>query len=122
MSDVMLFGVLRMPYELAMSTELSRKQFYDRAKYAADRIAADADHIGELESNNAAMETKYGMMKAALETEVRQLKRKLAEAERHRTELSGILRAVHEAEFGYGQWPSEQVISEAIAAAPEKPL
>ena len=39
MSDTMLLGVLRMPYELAMSTELSRRQFYERALEAADRIA-----------------------------------------------------------------------------------
>jgi hypothetical protein len=40
MSDVMLFGVLRMPYELAMGDELSRRQFYGRAQEAADRIEA----------------------------------------------------------------------------------
>lgn len=38
MSDVMLFGVLRMPLELAMSSELSRLQFWQRAQEAADRI------------------------------------------------------------------------------------
>ena len=38
MSDVMLFGVLRMPYELAMGDELSRRQFHDRAQEALDRI------------------------------------------------------------------------------------
>lgn len=44
MSDVMLLGVLRMPYELAMHDELSRRQFYERAQEAADRIeAADSD-------------------------------------------------------------------------------
>jgi len=34
----MLFGVLRMPLEMAMSTELSRMQFHGRAREAADRI------------------------------------------------------------------------------------
>ena len=38
MSDVMLFGVLRMPYEMAMSGEIARRQFYGRAQEAADRI------------------------------------------------------------------------------------
>ena len=38
MSDVMLFGVLRMPYEMAMSSELSRRQFYERAQEAANRL------------------------------------------------------------------------------------
>jgi len=40
MSDTMLFGVLRMPYELAMSTELSRRQFHDRAQQACDALEA----------------------------------------------------------------------------------
>ena len=40
MSDVMLFGVLRMPYELAMGDELSQRQFYDRAQQAAQEIEA----------------------------------------------------------------------------------
>lgn len=38
MSDVMLFGVLRMPYEMAMGDELSRRQFYSRVQEAADRL------------------------------------------------------------------------------------
>lgn len=38
MSDIMLQGVLRMPYEMAMENEWSRRQFHDRAKQAADRI------------------------------------------------------------------------------------
>ena len=47
MSDTMLFGVLRMPYEMAMSTELSRFQFHDRAQQACDTIEslqAERDH------------------------------------------------------------------------------
>lgn len=40
MSDVMLFGVLRMPYEMAMESEISRLQFYGRAQEAADRLEA----------------------------------------------------------------------------------
>ena len=40
MSDVMLYGVLRMPYEMAMADELSRYQFYQRAQEAADRLEA----------------------------------------------------------------------------------
>jgi hypothetical protein len=38
MSDLMLFGVLRMPYEMTMSSEISRRQFYSRVQEAADRI------------------------------------------------------------------------------------
>ena len=40
MSDVMLFGVLNMPYDLAMADDLSRVQFYGRAREAAARIEA----------------------------------------------------------------------------------
>lgn len=47
MSDVMLFGVLRMPYEMAMSTELSRRQFYARAQEAADRLEALSTHTAQ---------------------------------------------------------------------------
>lgn len=38
MSDTMLYGILRMPYELAMNDEVSRFQFYKNAQRAADRI------------------------------------------------------------------------------------
>ena len=59
MSDTMLFGVLRMPYKLAMSTELSRLQFHDRAQQACDtieRLTAERDaHAVAIENqrNNA---------------------------------------------------------------------
>lgn len=55
MSDMMLLGVLRMPYEVAMSNELSRLQFHQRAQSAADRIEADADRIAELERQVAVL-------------------------------------------------------------------
>jgi hypothetical protein len=51
MGDVMLFGVLRMPYEMAMRDELSRRQFYDRVQQATDRLAAEADAMLNLEGN-----------------------------------------------------------------------
>lgn len=38
MSDLMLFGVLRMPYEMAMSCDLTRRQFYDRAQQVCDEL------------------------------------------------------------------------------------
>ena len=40
MSDVMLFGVLRMPYDMAMATQISRHQYWQRGQEAADRIEA----------------------------------------------------------------------------------
>lgn len=45
MSDVMLFGVLRMPYEMAMGDELSRRQYHGRGIESADTIEAQAEHI-----------------------------------------------------------------------------
>lgn len=38
MSDVMLFGVLRMPFDLAMGDHLAQQQFYQRAQECADRL------------------------------------------------------------------------------------
>ena len=57
MSDIMMVGVLAMPYELAMATELGRCQYWDRAQQALERIAA-------------------------LETEIERLRAELAEAQR----------------------------------------
>lgn len=48
MSDVMLFGVLRMPYEMAMGSELSRRQFYARAQEAVDRLEAAERKVSRL--------------------------------------------------------------------------
>lgn len=38
MSDIMLFGVIDMPYELAMGDEISRLQFYQRAQDMSKRL------------------------------------------------------------------------------------
>lgn len=38
MGDTILFGVLRMPYKLAMSDEISRHQYWQRGQQAADEI------------------------------------------------------------------------------------
>ncbi|WP_062560382.1 hypothetical protein [Paracoccus aminovorans] len=48
MSDVMLLGVLRMPYDMAMHDELSRLQFHSRGAEAADRIEADEAELSRL--------------------------------------------------------------------------
>jgi len=48
MSDVIFYGVLRMPYEMAMGDELSRRQFYDRAQEAADRMARAETALDDL--------------------------------------------------------------------------
>lgn len=53
MSDLMLLGVLSMPYDMAMDGEISRFQFHDRAQQAVARIKADAVRIAELEAELA---------------------------------------------------------------------
>jgi hypothetical protein len=48
MSDLMFYGVLEMPYEMAMSDEISRIHFYGRAQQAADRLQAAEREVAEL--------------------------------------------------------------------------
>src|SRR5690625_3757961 len=43
MSHVMLEAVIRMPYKMAMHSEISRRQFYDRANQALDEMEAYAN-------------------------------------------------------------------------------
>jgi hypothetical protein len=43
MSDTMLFGVLKMPFELAMHDEISRIQFYTRAQELVARVEAQPE-------------------------------------------------------------------------------
>lgn len=38
MGDIMLYGALRMPYEMAMGDELSRHQYWQRAQQALDEL------------------------------------------------------------------------------------
>jgi len=48
MSDLMLLGVLREPYDLAMGDELSRRQYHGRGQQAADeidRLTAERDEL-----------------------------------------------------------------------------
>lgn len=59
MSDVMLHGVIEMPYDMAMSNEMSRRQFYRRAQQAlrernealAEIAALKSDIEGYVQSN-----------------------------------------------------------------------
>lgn len=72
MSDLMLYGVLRMPYEMAMASELSRRQFYSRVQEAADRLEkaeratqpasapAEADEIAVMRVELDMYRTIYG--------------------------------------------------------------
>ena len=48
MSDVMLFGVLQMPYEMAMQDDLARHQYWQRGQQAADtitRLTAEVERL-----------------------------------------------------------------------------
>ena len=47
MGDVMLFGVLRMPYDMAMADEFTRYQYHQRGLQAADAIEALRAQLAE---------------------------------------------------------------------------
>ena len=50
MSDVMLFGVLRMPCDMAMADEVSRYQYWQRGQQAADVIETLRQQVKDLGS------------------------------------------------------------------------
>jgi hypothetical protein len=50
MGDVMLYGVLRMPFDMAMSSYLSQRQFYDRVQEAARRLESAEARLVEIDS------------------------------------------------------------------------
>ena len=47
MSDIMLEGVLRMPYEMAMESEIGRYQYWQRAQQALDEIESLRQQLAE---------------------------------------------------------------------------
>jgi hypothetical protein len=51
----MLYGVLRMPYDLTMASELSRRQFYSRVQEAASRLEAAEARLAEIDATSAPM-------------------------------------------------------------------
>ena len=65
MSNVMLFGVLRMPYEIAMSDDLSRIQFHMCAKEAANRIEALEAEIERLRTDAKRYQVLRDLMHSA---------------------------------------------------------
>jgi len=50
MSDVMFYGILRMPYEMAMGNDLSRRQFYSTVQTAAARVESLEEDVERLEA------------------------------------------------------------------------
>ena len=57
MSDVMLLGVLKMPYEMAMANDLSRLQFYQRVQQLVAQVEAQPEP--EPQSNLELWEEAY---------------------------------------------------------------
>lgn len=53
MSDVLFYGVLRMPYDMAMGDEISRLQFYQRVQQAAGRLEAAELEVATLRAELA---------------------------------------------------------------------
>ena len=73
MSDTMFFGVLQMPYEMAMSGEISRIQFYGRVQEAVKRIheltdlvAAQIESISLKDAEIAAAQASIDRLEASL--------------------------------------------------------
>ena len=52
MSDVMLYGILSMPYEMAMSDELSRFQFYKTVQRLLEKDSQQQAEIERLSNDN----------------------------------------------------------------------
>jgi len=50
MGDVMLYGVLRMPFDMAMGGEIARRQFYSRAQEAACRLEVAEARLAEIDA------------------------------------------------------------------------
>ena len=99
MSDVMLFGVLRMPYELAMGDELSRRQFYGRAQQAADELEKSrAERRYDVHSCHANC-TMAGCVNGRLRAEIASLKAAAAKSERRAITFGDIV-ATHTIAMG----------------------
>lgn len=60
MGDVMLYGVLRMPFDMAMSGYLSQRQFYDRVQEAARRLEAAEARLAEIDATPLSSSTAPG--------------------------------------------------------------
>lgn len=68
-NDAVLLSALRVPFEMAIESELGRKVFYAQVQLAADRIVTDAVRIIELERELAAAQFERQTVRS-LDTEV----------------------------------------------------
>jgi hypothetical protein len=64
MSDVMLYGILGMPYEMAMNDELSRFQFYQTVQQLLEK---DSQQQAEIERLETALKTALLIIQEAEE-------------------------------------------------------
>ena len=84
MSEVMLFGVLHMPYELAMSNELTRRQFHDRAQEAADLIGRLQADLSDARKSTDFWKAEYLAGNDLIEQQAARIKELEKDAERYR--------------------------------------
>ena len=74
MTDTMLFGVLKMPFEMAMSDEISRMQYYARVQELVGRFEAQqqAEPVPrwDVDEDNPDSLAKHPAFQAALEQQV----------------------------------------------------
>ena len=75
MSDVMMFGIAKMPYEMAMGDELSRRQFYSNTQRLAAALEAAQEQLDWAVKENDRLLAEGSELTARAE--------RLAEALRH---------------------------------------
>jgi len=78
MSEVLFFGILRMPYDMAMENETSRLQFYGVAQEAASQIERLQAELDALRPKSGSA----GVYHASHEERKRQIDAAIAEADK----------------------------------------
>lgn len=97
MSDTMFYGVLRMPYIMAMSDEISRLQFYSRVQECADRCEAAEALVASQTKTFESLESENTVLRAQVED----LQARLAQSAAP-VAASGDLSVVHKFLLGEG--------------------
>jgi hypothetical protein len=76
MSDTILFGVLKMPYEMAMRDEISRMQFYQRVQELIVKVEAQPEQrpwVGlEIEEVQDSYNADYQAQTRAVEAKLKE--------------------------------------------------
>jgi len=114
MSDLMLFGILRMPYDMAMGDDLSRVQFHAAAQRAADEI----ERLRELQKRDGdglvLGDSLADLGNALAATAVDIAKRRSAEIADLRAELERLQREVNIQKSMWAECEAERAVLRAV--------